>query len=368
MIIYKKDSKGKIRSLEVTAVNGHLIQTSGLLDGKKVEHKKLCKAKNVGRSNETDPAQQAKLESTALIIKKIREGYFYSEEEALSNNVIMPMLAKDYFKEKKKLAKLTKIAVQPKLDGIRCVVHCSYANNTIDALSRKNKPIKNIWPILDDIMTEYKNYCENHEIFEDIILDGELYMHGKTFQEVSKLVKNDWGARNETPQYWIYDIIIPDMDFQERAIVISNTFAEYEGDNIVIVDTKTIDNDVDTIKETFANYINMDYEGMMVRVLKSKYKVTGRSSDLLKYKEFITVTLPIADITPNDANPNHGTVWTIFKGNLQRSGAKLSHEDREDLLTNRDEYVGRMGEFRYFEETDDGYMRFPVFLGMRDDK
>ena len=368
MKIYKKDSKGKIRSLEVIAEGGYLIQTSGLLDGKKVEHKKLCKAKNVGRSNETDPVQQAKLESTALIIKKIREGYFYSEEEALSNNVIMPMLAKEYFKEKKKLAKLNKIAVQPKLDGIRCIIHCSYKNNTIEALSRKNKPIKNIQPILDDIMKEYSDDCEDFDIFDDMIFDGELYVHGKTFQEVSKLVKNPWGERNEVPQYWIYDMIYTKESFKERSAVIRAFFAHYKGDNIVIVPTEIIDNTKEAIKEAFLEYIELSYEGMMIRVLDSKYKIKGRSSDLLKYKEFETVTLPIADITPNDAKPTHGTVWTIFNGNLQKSGAKLSHEDREDLLTNKDQYIGRMGEFKYFEETDEGFMRFPVFLGLRDDK
>ena len=47
MKIYKLDSKGKVRVLEVTTNEGNLIQTSGLLDGKKVEHTKLCKPKNI---------------------------------------------------------------------------------------------------------------------------------------------------------------------------------------------------------------------------------------------------------------------------------------------------------------------------------
>jgi len=359
MKIYKKDSKGKIRSLNIVAEDGYLIQTSGLLDGKKVEHKKLCKAKNVGRSNETDPIHQAKLESASLIIKKIREGYFYSEEEALSSNVIMPMLAKEYFKEKKKLTKHDKIAVQPKLDGIRCITHYVFSTLKASAVSRQNKPIINIDPILTEI---------EDIISEDSIFDGELYVHGKTFQEVSKLVKNPWGERNEVPQYWIYDIIVPNTTFQERSAYLKALFADYEGENIVIVPTKIIDNTEDSIKEAFLEYIELGYEGMMIRVLDSEYKIKGRSSDLLKYKEFETVTLPIADITPNDAKPTHGTVWTVFNGNLQKTGAKLSHVDREDLLTNKEEYIGRMGEFRYFEETDAGLMRFPVFLGIRDDK
>jgi len=53
MKVYKLDSKGKVRVLEVTTNEGNLIQTSGLLDGKKVEHTKLCKPKNIGKVNET---------------------------------------------------------------------------------------------------------------------------------------------------------------------------------------------------------------------------------------------------------------------------------------------------------------------------
>ena len=33
MIIYKKDSKGKIRSLEIYADGDEVVQTSGLVDG-----------------------------------------------------------------------------------------------------------------------------------------------------------------------------------------------------------------------------------------------------------------------------------------------------------------------------------------------
>ena len=63
MKIYKLDSKGKVRVLEVTTNEGNLIQTSGLLDGKKVEHTKLCKPKNIGKVNETTEVTQSEFEA-----------------------------------------------------------------------------------------------------------------------------------------------------------------------------------------------------------------------------------------------------------------------------------------------------------------
>ena len=95
MKIYKLDSKGKVRVLEVTTNEGNLIQTSGLLDGKKVEHKKLCKPKNIGKVNETTEVTQSEFEAEALIVKKLREGYFKTIEEAESVKVILPILAID---------------------------------------------------------------------------------------------------------------------------------------------------------------------------------------------------------------------------------------------------------------------------------
>jgi len=35
---------------------------------------------------------------------------------------------------------------------------------------------------------------------------------------------------------------------------------------------------------------------------------------------------------------------------------------------NKEEYIGKKAEVRYFETTDDGSLRFPVFCGIRLDK
>ena len=65
--LYKKDSKGKLRILSIETNHGDLMQTSGLIDGGKVEHSKTCKPKNVGRANETTSQEQAVIEAEALI-------------------------------------------------------------------------------------------------------------------------------------------------------------------------------------------------------------------------------------------------------------------------------------------------------------
>ena len=57
--LYKLDSKNKIRVWTVETEGDNLIQKSGVKDGKLVTHSKLCKPKNIGKSNETTGSQQA---------------------------------------------------------------------------------------------------------------------------------------------------------------------------------------------------------------------------------------------------------------------------------------------------------------------
>ena len=47
---------------------------------------------------------------------------------------------------------------------------------------------------------------------------------------------------------------------------------------------------------------------------------------------------------------------------------KFSFEEREEILTNKTNYLGKTAEIRFFEYTDEGLPRFPVCVGLRLDK
>ena len=344
MKIYKLDSKGKLRVLEIESSNGYLIQTSGLLDGKKVEHKKLCKPKNIGKVNETTEITQSELEVDALILKKLREGYFETIEEAKTVKVILPMLAHDYFKKEKKVQ--FPCYAQPKLDGMRGL------GNDGKLTSRANKEIITLKHIQSDL-----------EGIEDYI-DGELYAHGLTFQENMKIIKKYREGQTENVKYHVYDMI-SDKPFIERYKKLKTLV--FGLPNIEVVPLVEIPNPW-VLEEYYGKMMLAGYEGVMLRWGTDGYKVNGRSDNLLKYKKFFDVSVPIVDITPNDAIPTHGTIWVEYNGKVVKTGARLSHEEREDILNNKQEYIGKTAEVRYFETTDDGSLRFPVFFGIRLDK
>jgi len=344
MKIYKLDSKGKLRVLEIESSNGYLIQTSGLLDGKKVEHKKLCKPKNIGKVNETTEITQSELEVDALILKKLREGYFETIEEAKTVKVILPMLAHDYFKKEKKVQ--FPCYAQPKLDGMRGL------GNMGKLISRANKEIITLKHIQNDLKG-----------FEEYI-DGELYAHGLTFQENMKIIKKYREGQTENVKYHVYDMI-SDKPFIERYNELKTIV--FGLPNIEVVPLVKINNPTE-LEAYYGKFMSEGYEGIMIRWGTDGYKINGRSDNLLKYKKFFDVAVPIVDITPNDANPTHGTIWVEYNGKVVKTGARLSHTEREEYLSNKEEYIGKTAEVRYFETTDDGSLRFPVFVGTRLDK
>lgn len=354
MKLFKKDTKGKIRYLSVYTNGPDLVQESGIVGtDSPVIHTKTCKSKNVGRSNQTSPEEQAQLEMTSLLASKESEGYFNSVEEAQNGNVILPMLAKDYKVESKKIDWSKPVFIQPKLDGMRCLAFVK--NGSVTLMSRDGKIIKN----MDHIIRSLES------INTDVILDGELYCHGKSFQENMELIKKYRKGETESIQFHIYDLV-EDKPFSQRVV---RPYVEITL-NTVGVPTYEIKNE-DELKEFHSQFLQDGYEGSIIRHGDEPYKVSGRSSSLLKYKDFQDLALPILDIEPADKRPEWGVpvfYWKGAKDDKLRAGMKFSHEKRMDFLKNKDKYIGVTAELRFFEYSDEGVPRFPVCVGFRLDK
>lgn len=352
--LYKKDSKGKIRVLFVSTDAGDLIQKSGLIDGKLIERASFRPGKNIGKSNETTCIEQAVLEAESIVTKKLREGYFLTEHEAKNTEVVLPMLAKVYEEEEHKID-WNNCWVQPKFDGMRCL------STLNEKTSRKNVPITTM-----DHIKINPTVIDDEGNIETYVVDGELYVHGESFQTNMKYVKKYRGGLSERIQYYIYDVI-SDRPFHER-IKIASLIA-MTGKNCQVVPTFKVSSK-EQVLEYHKMFLMDGYEGTMVRWGNAKYNIDKRSSNLLKFKDFIDKTYTIVDVVPSDKDPEIGVIHCV-DGNLGRTfgcGMKFSYEERAEILINKDEYIGQIAEIRFFEYTDDGLPRFPVCFGFRLDK
>lgn len=347
--LYKKDTKNKIRQWTIYTEGASIIEESGVLAGAFVRHKKTAKSKNIGKSNETTPVEQAELEAKALITDKLSKDYFRTVEEATETSVELPMLAKSY-KDCASKIDWTNCWVQPKLDGMRCHMN----HNRI--ISRDNKDIST--------MNHLWNVIKSNP-FADTF-DGELYAHGYSFQENMSFIKKYVQGTSELVTYHVYDLCL-NIPFPSRYALLKNLVKQIKNKSIELVPTYQVRSE-DEMKEYHKKFLAEGYEGTIIRWGTAGYKYNGRSENLLKYKDFIDYATTITDIIPMDAQPTHGMVVAEMNGGTFKATPKMSHSEREELLTNKNNYIGKTGEFRYFEETDEKLPRFPVFLGIRLDK
>ena len=352
--IYKKDSTGKIRFLTVKTYGAQVQQLSGVVNSEKIiEHCHLCAGKNIGKANETTPYEQAALEAASKIETKMSAGYFESKEDAENNKVILPMLAKNYKKEYKKIT--YPCYVQPKLDGMRAL-YGNTGNGVLEFISRKGKSITTMGHIESQFQTL------------DSVLDGELYVHGETFQENMRLIKKDRGEETKKVKYHVYDIV-SDKPFIERFQELKTLVSGL--DTLEVVKTFHVSNE-SALKDLHSKFISQGYEGTIVRHGNSGYAINKRDSQLLKYKDFIDISCEVVDILPSEKNPEQGVVHCkIDKDGTPYTfgcGMKFSHAAREEILKNKVHFIGEIAEIRFFEYSEDGIPRFPVCHGFRLDK
>lgn len=205
--LYKLDSGQRSRILHIYTEGAILHQESGLISGSKVLHSKTCTGKNISKSNETTPEEQAVLQARSKVEEKLTEGYFKTLEEAKTIKVILPVLAHSYSDYKDKIDWKKPVYIQRKFDGMRCL--CVVENGIIKLMSRAGKEITTMQHIIDEIATKITSTSS-------FILDGELYSEElSTFQENMRAIKKYRPGITEKVNYHLYDIV-SDKAFEER--------------------------------------------------------------------------------------------------------------------------------------------------------
>ncbi len=359
--LFKIDSKGKIRVLYIDAIGDEVIRRAGIYQGNLVRTGKVCKGKNIGRSNETTPSEQAELEAAAERTKKIREGYVlvpeYSSKTLISiadyiqeNSLDIPdcMLAKDY---KDSYAKWDEgVMSSTKLDGMRCMAVVT--NSDVTLFSRGRKEIV----IMNHIVAELK--ALNKRTGFTGVLDGELYYHdpyADNFQAVMKACKKYRKGITELVEYHIYELIDENL---HAGVRYKRLFDLIKGSSIIRVVPQKILYSYEDAVTAYEGYINSGFEGSILKNLNSQYRQGARSSDLLKLKVFTEGEFEIMDIIPMDNYPEQGkAILRDAAGLIFKATPKMSHSERAALLINRDKIVGHTAVVKYFGLTDKGIPR-----------
>jgi len=283
--------------------------------------------------------------------------------------MIKPMLAHKFDPDKAVFPAL----LQPKLDGVRCVF-------TKDgAFSRTGKEFKNVDHIKETLKPLFKQYPY-------IKLDGELYNHKlkDDFEKIISLVRKtkptfeDRKEAEKLVQYHIYDLIPlffgdrNNPNYEERLddliniIHANNLFLNMK--HVCTVATHRV-NSLEEAKDIHNKALKAGYEGSIYRNPKGLYKGT-RSWDLMKFKDFHDAEATIINYEVGKGK-REGTLGKFIMededGNVFGCppGKGYDYEDMAKLLENIHDYIGKIATFTYFQRTQAGSYRHPLFKCLR---
>jgi len=365
-ILYKKDSKGKIRQgrgYVDTAPNNRFIMgvETGLLDGNKTTNRpRIYWQGKQGR----DAKGQAMFELESKVNKKRDEGYFDTIKEAQDTLVILPMLALDFNKRSHDVS--YPAIGQRKFDGVRCMASIN-SDGSVSLKSRKGKE----FPHMNHLRQQIASL---KGIPDGAFLDGELYSDTLTFQEVVGLVRRETlkaGDEDKLKQisYRLYDMLDPDdrkAGFQKRHDGVKKILGSKPPKNLILTENFEI-NDKTDVKKYHDQFVDEGYEGIMIRNKDGEYGINKRSKHLQKFKEFFDQEFEIVGYEEGNGNAKGTVIWICMteNGDLFSAQPKGTVAERTEYFKNGDDYIGATLTVRYFEMTDEGIPRFPKGIAIR---
>jgi DNA ligase-1 len=406
--LYGESKHGKTKEWTISVVfqegqtSVWIITESGYTDGKKtLFQKEIKEGKNIGKANETTIYEQAISEAHSSWKDKIKRGGYTPktkveeveekvEEEdeekeegsssSVSPSIMYPMLAQKW--TSKKTIQIGNTFIQPKLDGVRCMMKYIPETKEVVCLSRSGQPYYHLTKIREAVKGLY-SFMKKNGIQQSIWLDGELYKHGMAFQKITSIVRKqkEEDKASDELQYHIYDIYIendPKMTFDKRYTYLQK-LSNYHHPNLCWVDTQCITTSMteDGLMDLHNMYVEKGYEGMMIRYGNGIYRPKYRSNELLKYKMFEDHEYTIEDYKESPGIP--GTIQFICsykdvkQGNKQlfTTDMKGPMEWRSMLYqTAKKNFVngmkGKPLTVQHQGYTDMGAPRFPKGKGIRD--
>lgn len=357
--LYALSSTGKQKEWQVSVHELEdgtcaIRRTHGYTDNKMQTHDKAVKSgKNIGRSNETTVWQQAVSDAQSLWNKK-KDAAYTEGVPKKKDPVPLPMLALSFEKRKHNIK--YPCYAQAKLNGCR-VFATKLSEDEIKYTSRKGK----IFDTLNHLTPELLDRMEVGEI-----ADGEIYVHGMTFQQIVRLLKK-WRPKTEVLEFHVYDKADPGLPYFERLRWAEKRFKHSQ--LIKLVPTVLVQTEEDVYK-WHDEFVQTGYEGVIIRNRKGLYKFRHRSKDLQKYKEFIDEEFVIVGGKEGeglyegcvtficDLGDDTGRTFDVCpKGTL---------EMKREMFKNLDSYIGKELTVRYQERSEDGVPIFPVGIIVRD--
>ena len=320
--------------------------------------------------------EQSVLEALQRYNLKFREGY--RPIGAPAPEIEEPMLAAKWEPEKTRLD--YPVGVQVKIDGIRCL--CRKVGSTpIRYRSRGNREYPHFNTQFDAELENFFSFLPN----AGVELDGEMYIHGMDFSQLSSVVRNERTPHQLLPQliYNIFDFNTSDpLPYERRYETLNLSLqryleAGYVATRFLIVPTSFAKSKEEIIRLQ-QYYVQNGYEGAMIRKLangadegkklQSALYKSGRSNNLLKVKTFIDEECEIVNVERAKGTEADAALLVVrdIRGNVFSVRPAASFEERRQWLSNPELVINKRATIVYQELSIYNVPRFPVVKAIRD--
>lgn len=396
-ILISKDNKGKIRVVEIDykwsdAEKGYCIKrTTYQYGGKRTEQPDIWIYK--GKAKRT-VSEQVKLEYNSHIKKYTDKGYKLLpdninilDESAITQFVIEQMgdgiSDSNGFKKHMLAKQADKVASSVfdkvkywygsrKVDGVRMSLY--WKDGEIKTASRGGGE----YPYSTVHITKHPELIKFFTNHPDIILDGELYKHGKSLQQISgaaRLEKNAYDC--DWLEYYIYDIMDADKTFEERLKILNSIQKELNLDfnperiwqsgelQIQMLPHVQVSGWLN-IKALHDKYVAEGWEGLVIRNPDKPYKYGGRSNDMIKIKEYQDAEFEILGLSEGLRDEDLCFVLKTAEGTQFKAKPMGSRELKQQYREDLNSLIGKMATVKYFYLSDDGTPLQPVLKSIRD--
>ena len=281
-----------------------------------------------------------------------------------------------YAVSKKPIDYTKPVYIQPKLDGVRCVIQYEGKSSVypyVRAYSRTGKEWKNI----EHILMQLKPFFEK---YPDVILDGELYNHDlrDDFEKIISLVRKQTPTHEDRleafdmVQYHVYDMWFDDpsnvtgfkWDYKTRFKWIQKNITH--SDNMIQVIKTHNCATPSMLKVMHAVFLEQGYEGSIIR-LNGQYE-HKRSKNLMKVKDFHDSEATIIDWVEGKGK-REGTIGKFVAEDADGNQFGMPVMDKFKKLRRNfkdmQKWVGKIATFTYFERTKRMSYRHPLFKAIR---
>lgn len=219
--------------------------------------------------------------------------------------------------------------VSPKLDGIRCLIKEG------QLLSRSAKLIPNA-----QIQSLFPELTKDTRY----VYDGELYIHNVPFQSITSNVMAHDRAPHRSLRFMAFDCMpltewmaeVKTRTFEERLAMLKRRFDVRKPKYAKIITHRTVRNS-DKITEHFDKFLEMGYEGAMVRSASGLYKhgrATVKQATIFKLKSW---------------RDYDGIILSVHEGKqLKEDASRGTDEHGRTKRSHRAEDYKPSGSFGYF--------------------